>query len=367
MNLHINLTLPPPRLPAYSKSLPGGRRERGERGNWPSLLNFRAPGNQRARSLKARFLRRTVASPRAAAFLNSTLIAGALLFSARTAYPDQADATTAPRTFAVQGVILKVEPGEDEVIIRNEAISNYMDAMTMPFPLKTPDAVAGLQRGDKVVFQLHVAQDDSWADHFSRIGFVALDTQKPPVKSLPAATSESSARRSPLLDYKFTNELGQAVSFNDFRGQALAITFFYTRCPLPDFCPRLSKNFQEALQKLEAKPDAPTNWHFISVSFDPEFDTPDVLRNYANSYHYDPVHWSFFTGPPDKIAELARAAGVEYQAAGGTINHNFRTMIVNAQGHLQMIFPTSGDLSDQIVSEILKATSVPATSTTATR
>ncbi len=298
------------------------------------------------------------------------LLAAAFLFSTRTAYPGQADTTTAPQTYAVKGVILKIEPGEDEVIIQNEVISNYMDAMTMPFPLRNPDAVAGLKRGDKVAFQLHVAQDKSWADQFSKIGTVALGIEKTPVKSAPVTTSLSSARRSPLLDYKFTNELGQAVSFNDFRGQALAITFFYTRCPLPDFCPRLSRNFMEASQKLEAMKDGPTNWHFISVSFDPEFDTPDMLRNYGNSYRYDPAHWSFFTGPPDKIAELARGAGVEYEATKGTINHNFRTLIVNAQGHLQMIFPTTGDLSDQIVSEILKATVVqptPTASTTAAR
>ena len=117
----------------------------------------------------------------------------------------------------------------------------------------------------------------------------------------------------PLLDYKFTNELGQAVSLNDFRGQALAITFFYTRCPLPDYCPRLSKNFQEASQKLESLPDAPANWHFLSISFDPEFDSPAMLKAYGESYQYDPKHWSFLTGPADKIAELAREAGVSYR------------------------------------------------------
>ena len=247
-------------------------------------------------------------------------------------------------------------------MIRNEVISNYMDAMDMPFPLKNPDAVAGLKRGDKVAFQLHVNPDNSWADHFSKIGTVPLDKDPEPVEPKPANPPPAARPRSPLLDYKFTNELGQAVSFNDLRGQALAITFFYTRCPLPDFCPRLSKNFQEASQKLGAMRNAPTNWYFISVSFDPEFDTPEILRNYGNSYHYDPAHWSFFTGPPDKIAELARAAGVEYEANGGSINHNFRTLIINAQGHLQMIFPTSGDLSDQIVSEILKAAAVQPTS-----
>lgn len=285
------------------------------------------------------------------------LFTAALFVSTAASIRAQSSTMVASRIFAVKGVVLKIEPGEDEVIIRNEAISNYMDAMSMPFPLKNPEAVAGLKRGDKVAFQLHISQDNSWADHFSKIGIVPLDRDQTPVEPKPSTASGSNAnhRRSPLLDYKFTNELGQPVSLNDFRGQALAVTFFYTRCPLPNFCPRLSKNFEEASQKLEAMTNAPANWHFISVSFDPEFDTPEVLRNYGNSYRYDPTHWSFLTGPPDKIAELARGAGVEYTADGGTINHNFRTLIVNAQGHLQMVFPTTGDLSDQIVSEILKA------------
>jgi protein SCO1/2 len=290
-----------------------------------------------------------------------------LLLSSQIAFADQTGAVTASRNFMVRGVIVKIEPGEDEVLIHNEVISNYMDAMTMPFPLKSPDAVAGLKRGDQVVFQLHVNEDNSWADHFSKTGVVLLDDGNPPVKPAPAMASRTSVSHKPLLDYKFTNEMGQAVSLNDFRGQALAVTFFYTRCPLPDFCPRLSKNFQEASQKLEAMTNGPSNWHFISISFDPGFDTPETLRNYGNSYHYDPAHWSFLTGPTDKIAELARASGVEYEVTGGTVNHNFRTMIVNAQGHLQMVFPTSGDLSDQIVSEILKAAVVQPDAKTARR
>ncbi len=100
-------------------------------------------------------------------------------------------------------------------------------------------------RGDEISFQLQVTETESWVDHIAKIGTVSL----PPA---PAPTASPAARPNhPLLDYKFTNELGQAVSLNDFRGQALAITFFYTRCPLPDYCPRLSKNFQEAQQKLE--------------------------------------------------------------------------------------------------------------------
>jgi len=102
-------------------------------------------------------------------------------------------------------------------------------------------------------------------------------------------------------------------------------------------------------------PGAPANWHLLSISFDPEFDSPPLLKAYGNSYQYDPKHWSFLTGPVDKIGELARQSDVSYQLDAGTFNHNFRTLIIDANGHLQMVFPTGGDLSDQIVAEIIKA------------
>jgi cytochrome oxidase Cu insertion factor (SCO1/SenC/PrrC family) len=99
---------------------------------------------------------------------------------------------------------------------------------------------------------------------------------------------------------------------------------------------------------------APTNWHLVSVTFDPAHDTPEVLRAYATSYHYDPAHWSFLTGPSDKIAELARLCDVKFEEDSGFFNHNFRTLIIDASNRLQMVFPTSGDLSDAIVEELLK-------------
>jgi len=256
-----------------------------------------------------------------------------------------------------RGVVKEVNLGDRQIIIRHEAISNYMAAMTMPFKVKDPQELAGLRRGDEIAFRLHVADTESWVDHITKIGTVSLPPEEKPDDSR-AAEGSTVPSRNPLLDCKFTNELGQAVSLSDFHGQALAITFFYTRCPLPEFCPRLSKNFQEAERKLESSPGAPTNWHFLSISFDPEFDTPAMLKAYGDSYQYDPGHWSFLTGPADKIGELARQSGVTYASDHGTINHNFRTLIIDAHGHLQMIFPTSGDLSDQIVAEIITAAAV---------
>jgi protein SCO1 len=261
------------------------------------------------------------------------------------------------RMFMARGVVKELNPDGRTVVISHDTISNYMAAMTMPFKVKDAHELAGLQRGDVITFRLNVADAESWVDQIARIGTVSMPAVEKPAAPPPAAMP-SVPPENPLRYYKFTNELGQAVSLNDFRGRALAITFFYTRCPLPDYCPRLSKNFQEAQQKLESMPGTPANWHFLSVSFDTEFDTPAMLKAYGNSYQYDPKHWSFLTGPADKIGELARQSGVTYQLDDGTINHNFRTLIVDANGHLQMIFPTSGDLSDEIVAEIIKAAKI---------
>ncbi len=256
---------------------------------------------------------------------------------------------TNARTFSAQGVVEEVQSDGRVLVIKHDAIPGYMDAMTMPFKVKDPAAGNTLHRGDEISFQLHVNEEESWVDNFKKNGSLAPPNDNPPPAAPPVRA------RNPLLDYKFTNELGQAVSLGDFRGQALAITFIYTRCPLPDYCPRLSKNFEEASQKLAAMPNAPTNWHFLSISFDPETDTPPVLKAYGEMYHYDPAHWSFLTGPPDEIGELARLSGVTFQRDGALINHDLRTLIVDANNHLQTVFQFGGDLSGAVVAEILKA------------
>ena len=135
---------------------------------------------------------------------------------------------------------------------------------------------------------MHVTENDSWVDHIERLE--AAKRIERDVASLPSGNvvddtlHPTTARASnPLRDYKFTNELGQPVSLAEFRGQAIALTFFFTRCPIPQYCPRLSRNFEEVQRKLSTMANAPTNWHLVSVTFDPAHDTPGVLRAYAKS------------------------------------------------------------------------------------
>jgi protein SCO1/2 len=98
-----------------------------------------------------------------------------------------------------------------------------------------------------------------------------------------------------------------------------------------------------------------SNYHFLSVTFDPEFDTPARLKAYAESFGYDASHWSFLTGPSNKVAELARLSDVKYQRDGMFFNHDLRTLIIDGSGRLRMVFPLGGNLSDAIVQEMLKA------------
>jgi len=257
------------------------------------------------------------------------------------------------QTYSVTGLIKQVRSEDQTVVIRHEVVPGYMPAMTMPFKVNDPKDLDRLKVGEQVCFRLLVSETESWIDHIMR-----TEAQPTASTSAPSPVVEVKPRH-PLMDVAFTNELNQPVRLADFQGQALAITFFFTRCPIPDYCPRLSKNFEEASRKLGTMASIPTNWHFLSVSFDSAFDTPAVLKAYGERYNADPRHWSFWTGPPEQVAELARHSDASFtKGPDGFFDHNFRTLIIGPSGKLQMAFPVGGDLSEAIVSEILKALSV---------
>jgi protein SCO1/2 len=163
----------------------------------------------------------------------------------------------------------------------------------------------------------------------------------------------------PLPDYTFTNELGQAVSLAQFKGQALAITFIFTRCPFPTFCPQMSRYFRETQEKLKQQTSM-TNWHLLTLSFDPEFDTPAVLKNYAEEYQADPSRWNFLTGALIDVTALTEQFGVQFWRVnpGEPLSHNLRTVVVDAAGRVQKIFPNNNWTSDELVAEMLKAAAV---------
>ena len=280
------------------------------------------------------------------------LVMAALIVSCRGPEPSAPPSTRVnPQVFAVRGVVHEIKPDGRTLVVKHEEITNYMAAMTMPFRARDTNELAGLKVGDEIVFRLSVTEDESWIDSVRRIGRSAPAGIKP---ATVATNAPPDFRLTSIPDFALTNEFGQPLSLRGFQNRAVAMTFFFTRCPIPEYCPRLTKNFQGAIERLKALPGGPTNFHFLSISFDP-IDTPVLLRSYARQYRYDSNHWSFVTGDNEQILELARGFGVGVTKEGSVYNHNFSTIIFDAAGRLQNMWPIGGDMTDQLVAEINKA------------
>src|SRR5687767_9541648 len=184
------------------------------------------------------------------------------------------------KTFQVKGVVKEITPDRMQARIEHEKIPNYMEAMTMMFDVKNSNELAGLAPNDQIAFRMIVTENDGWIDQVKKIGVVAAPTNAPlPFRQVREVEPLKVGDLVP--EYRFTNELGKAVSLSDFKGKAVALTFIFTRCPFPTFCPRMATNFKETYKLLKEKSGAPANWHLLALTIDPEFDTPAVLKDYA--------------------------------------------------------------------------------------
>jgi protein SCO1/2 len=303
--------------------------------------------------------------PLPASFFSRLAALGLVILLSACSAPSERQASTGERVFKVDGVVKTIRPDGRTAVIQHEAIPGYMEAMTMPFRVKDAAELKAVGAGDVIKFRFHVTGDESWMDQVEVVRTAAprgatnaiVERVAMATNDVPSA-STNKASPHPLMTYKFTNQLGQAVSLADFRGTALAITFIFTRCPVPDYCPRLTKNFQETVDKLSALPNCPTNWHLLSFTIDPAWDTPRILKAYAERYRYNPEHWSFLTGPSERITDLVRESGVTVEPSAGLFSHNFRTLIVGTNGQLLTSIPIGGPISDGIVTEMLKALGV---------
>ncbi len=231
-----------------------------------------------------------------------------------------------------------------------------MPAMTMPFAVKDTNILAGLQPGQAVSFRLIVTETDGWIDQIRVLA--PLATNGPPDSSSLRRVRdvEPLSPGDPFPEYSLTNQFGQPFTTARFKGQAIALTFLFTRCPFPTFCPRMASNFEEVQQKLLAPPQTITNWQLLTVSFDPEFDTPAVLKGYAGAHHYDPRHWTFATGALIDVTALGEQFGLAFwRDPPGSISHNLRTAVIDAGGRIQTTFEGNTWTSDELVAELRKA------------
>ena len=269
-------------------------------------------------------------------------------------------AGTNPQIYQVKGLINELLPEKKKVKIAHEDIPGYMEAMTMMLDVRDAKELGGLQPGDTVTFRMLVTEDDGWIDQLKKIDGPRTPLPPEPSTFRRVRDVEPLAVGDTMADYTFTNTLGRAVRISDFKGHALAFTFIFTRCPFPTFCPRLSSSFETAQQQLKTMSGGPTNWHMLSITIDPDYDTPERLKEYSARYHADPQHWDYLTAPLIDITAIGEQFGLQFWRANPAepINHNVRSVVVDANGIIQWITPDTDFKPDVLAEQMVKAARV---------
>lgn len=258
------------------------------------------------------------------------------------------------RSFATRGIVRSLPEGGRTLVVRHEEIPGYMPKMTMELNVRDPKELQGLQRDDEITFQLVATADTHWIEKIHRVGHVVSSEVVPPVivtNDLPELGPGDF-----LPDGDLVTEEGRQIRFSDFRGRAVAFTFIFSRCPLPDYCPRMGNYFARARELISARANAPTNWQFVSISFDPEFDTPAQLKSYGNSYRAGNAdRWLFAAASPQVLMELAPRLDLMITREGGSISHNLRTVVLDTQGRITRQFDGNRWTPEQLAEAIAEA------------
>jgi len=244
-----------------------------------------------------------------------------------------------PQTFQVHGLVRGVNAASKTIRIAHDPIPSYMPAMTMPFPVKDPALLNHLAPGNEVQFELLVTDDDSWISHIEKIPAEAAAPATAGSKSLDALETECLHAGDQVPDFTLTNQDGHPIHLHDFHGQAVVLTFIYTRCPLPNFCPLMSKNFSALEQRLAQ--EFPNRFQLLSISMDPEFDRPDVLKAYASRYGANPKDWTFAVGDDDSLNFVAGLMGLYFEKQNGLISHDLRTAVIGPDGRLVQLWKSN--------------------------
>lgn len=275
-------------------------------------------------------------------------IALALLGCGRSASPGEA-----ADHYEMRGVVRGFSPDRSTIEIQHENIPGFMPSMTMPFVARDSKEVADLKTGDAISFRMTVTQKDFWIDNVKKVRREDVDIAEP--KRTSSISPEDAARLKEgdeMPRWSLTNQNGEQISLDNFRGHPFVLTFVFTRCPLPNFCPRMSSNFEELQAAIKAGGGALTTARLLSVTLDPDYDTPKILSDYAAFHHVDPQIWTFATGSQNEIETLTRAFSVYRQNEGGTISHGLTTALIDGEGRIAKLWRGNGWKPDEVIEEI---------------
>ena len=261
------------------------------------------------------------------------------------------------KRYPLKGKVVSVDKANKKAKIDHEKIPGFMDAMTLDFPIHEEWVWRELTPGAEVHADLVVdlsANEPYWLE---KIGIVALPRADQP----PVPVNDKFAQvGNEVPDFTLTNQDGRKFSLKDYRGKTLAITFIYRECPLPEFCIKMSKHFSDMANQIAADPEGKKKVRLLSISFDPERDTPEKLRQYGLGYlgkdsKDDFTVWQLAVGPEKDVRAIADFFGLRYETDEQDrtqINHSLVTAVIGPDGKVRRMFTGSDWTPDQVMSEL---------------
>ena len=280
-----------------------------------------------------------------------------LRFAACKSGVDSNHASTTAKRYPLKGKVISVDRTAKKAKIEHEKIEGYMEAMTMDFPIHADWIWNDLNPGSEVRAELVVDNTAKDPYFLENVGIIALPNPDQP----PVVVNENFAQvGKEIPDFSLTNQDGKIISPKDFRGKALAITFIYAKCPLPDYCIRMSTHFSDVANQVAANADLKDKIRLLSISFDPANDTPEKLRSYGIGYlGNDPKAkfdiWQLAVGKEPEVRKIADFFGLRYEVDQNDktqINHSLRTAVISPDGKVAKIFPGNEWTPAQLLMEL---------------
>ena len=267
--------------------------------------------------------------------------------------PSAATQQAGAKKFHIRGIVVSSDAKTGSVTVDTEAIPGYMEAMTMPYTLAQANVATELHPGDTITATLTVTAN---ADTLDEIDIIARG--KPDYK--PAVTFNDLEPGEAVPDFSFLNQSGKTVRLKQWKGKVLLMTFIYTRCPLPNFCVRMSRNFAEIDKQLQNDPRLYAKTHLLSVSFDPKYDTPKVLRSYGEAYtgRYTKEtfrHWDFAAPTEKELPQVLQFFDIgATPEKDKTITHSLSTVVIAPDGKIFKWYPGNDWTPEQVMQDVQK-------------
>lgn len=260
--------------------------------------------------------------------------------------------------YTVTGKIISIDKASQSMVVDAAEIKGFMGAMAMPYKVKDSAQLNSVQVGDAITADLIVQGNDYWLENVQ----VTQKSAAPP----PSASSELHipTHGDKVPDFKLVDQSDRHVSLDQFRGKALIVTFIYTRCPFPDYCPRVTGEFAKLDQQLRQNAALYQRTHLLSISFDPEHDTPKVLRDYGSHWSGSKgspsfTHWEFAVAPKAELPDMAKFFGLTLTEEGGLITHSLSTAVIGPDGRIFKWYHGSDWKSSDLAADAASALSPP--------